>query len=177
MAVRTILRKCQLPRCGITFETAAKSRKFCSRECGYASRRGEPGKTYRNVNDGGKERGAHVLRAEAALGHRMPPGAEVHHADGSKSEHAPLVICQDRAYHMLLHMRMRIKAAGGNPNTDAVCPHCLKALPLEEFCHHRNSRGHARNWICRSCYSVYQRVMRDRRLGQGASPENTERPS
>jgi hypothetical protein len=26
------------------------------------------------------------------------------------------VICQDRAYHMLLHMRERIVRAGGDPN-------------------------------------------------------------
>jgi hypothetical protein len=49
----------------------------------------------------------HRRRAEKALGKPLPPGAEVHHADGSMRDDAPLVICQDRAYHMLLHKRMR----------------------------------------------------------------------
>lgn len=52
----------------------------------------------------------HRRRAEQALGKPLPPGVEVHHADGSKADDAPLVICQDRAYHMLLHQRMRERA-------------------------------------------------------------------
>lgn len=44
----------------------------------------------------------HILIAEKALGKYLPPGAVVHH-------HSPtqLVICEDQAYHMLLHKRMR----------------------------------------------------------------------
>lgn len=57
---------------------------------------------------GRKRQTLHRRRAELALGKPLPRGAEVHHADGSKGDNAPLlVICQDRAYHMLLHKRMR----------------------------------------------------------------------
>lgn len=44
----------------------------------------------------------HILVAEKALGKLLPPGVEVHH-------HTPtqLVVCQDRAYHQLLHQRTR----------------------------------------------------------------------
>lgn len=81
--------------------------------------------TYRAVPD---ENGdwvlAHRLRAARALGRPLPSRAVVHHADGSRSENAPLVICQDQAYHFLLHARMRVRSAGGNPNTDAVCGRC-----------------------------------------------------
>jgi hypothetical protein len=69
---------------------------------------------------------AHRARAERALGRPLPPKAIVHHADGSRHEDAPLVICQDQKYHMLLHARMRVRSAGGNPNTDAVCGKCHK---------------------------------------------------
>jgi hypothetical protein len=56
---------------------------------------------------GRKRQTLHRRRAEIALGKPLPKGAEVHHLDGSTSDAAPLVICQDRAYHMLLHKRMR----------------------------------------------------------------------
>ena len=50
----------------------------------------------------------HVLRAEKALGHPLPKGAVVHHVDGDVGNpNARLVICQDQAYHLLLHRRAR----------------------------------------------------------------------
>ena len=49
----------------------------------------------------------HTLIAEAVLGKPMPKKAEIHHFDGNRSNNSKnnLVICNDRAYHMLLHMR------------------------------------------------------------------------
>lgn len=66
----------------------------------------------------------HVLRAEKALGRPLPKGAHVHHADLSRGDCAPLIICQDAKYHKLLHKRTRIYRAGGNPNTDSWCSNC-----------------------------------------------------
>ena len=59
----------------------------------------------------------HVAMAEAALGRYLPSGAEVHHVDENKSNNVPgnLVICENRAYHALLHKRARALAACGNP--------------------------------------------------------------
>jgi hypothetical protein len=50
---------------------------------------------------------AHILVAESVLGHLLPPGAVVHHIDGNtrKNANSNLVICQDQAYHVLLHRR------------------------------------------------------------------------
>lgn len=83
-------------------------------------------KTKDDYKQVGRGRGAflHQIRAERALGKPLPPDARVHHADGSKADDAPLVICQDDAYHFQLHARMRIKAAGGDPWADKICSRC-----------------------------------------------------
>lgn len=50
----------------------------------------------------------HILIAEKALGKSLPPKAVVHH-------YAPeqLVVCQDQAYHLLLHVREKaLKSCG-----------------------------------------------------------------
>jgi hypothetical protein len=69
---------------------------------------------YLMVLKDGRLRLKHVLIAEKAIGHELPCGAIVHHADGTKKNNANrnLVICPDKAYHNLLHMRMRSVAAG-----------------------------------------------------------------
>jgi hypothetical protein len=57
----------------------------------------------------------HILVAERAIGHFLPKGAEIHHWNEVKTENRNrnLVICPNRAYHLLLHARMRIQRAGG----------------------------------------------------------------
>lgn len=54
--------------------------------------------------------------AEQALGHALPPQAVIHHVNEVRSENRPgnLVICEDRAYHLLLHQRLRAYLATGN---------------------------------------------------------------
>ncbi len=100
----------------------------------------------------GRDIKVHRLRAERALGHPLPPNAVVHHADGSRRVDAPLVICENQAYHRLLHARMHIQAAGGNPNTDKICSGCRQPLPLESFGVTRAARAYAgRQPLCRPC--------------------------
>lgn len=57
----------------------------------------------------------HILIAEAALGHALPPQAVVHHSE-SKQNNRALVICENLAYHNLLHQRQRALDACGNAN-------------------------------------------------------------
>lgn len=58
----------------------------------------------------------HILVAERALGHSLPPQAVIHHVNEITSDNRPsnLVICQDQTYHMLLHIRLRALKACGN---------------------------------------------------------------
>ena len=114
---------------------------------------------YRQVKHGGRVTTLHRVRAERALGRPLPKGAVVHHADGSKDDDAPLVICQDERYHKLLHMRMRVKAAGGNPNTDKVCTSCGVAKAKSEFWKHKGY-GDGLSQRCRDCSSDANRRYR-----------------
>lgn len=92
----------------------------------------------------------HRVRAERALGRPLPATAEVHHVGRDRSDTASLVICEDHKYHSLLHARMRVKEAGGNPNTDAICGVCRKVKARAEF--GPSSRGvFGVKTVCRQC--------------------------
>ena len=69
----------------------------------------------------------HIPMAEKALGKPLPPEAVIHH-------HTPeqLVICQDQAYHMLLHQRQRALKACGHVSW-RKCWICKKYDPPEKL--------------------------------------------
>lgn len=77
----------------------------------------------------------HVIVAERALGKMLPSGAAVHHVNenGRDNRNCNLVICQDNAYHKLLHARMRVVKAGGNPDLQALCSACDLLHPTSDF--------------------------------------------
>lgn len=60
----------------------------------------------------------HILVAEKALGKPLPSGAIPHHIDKNRSNNitSNLVLCQDIAYHLLLHRRERALKACGHAN-------------------------------------------------------------
>ncbi len=94
----------------------------------------------------------HRARAERALGKPLPKGAEVHHLDRSRSDDSPLVICENHAYHMLLHRRERLFRAGANPNTERICPRCKQTKLKTEFIQ-PEPPGNA---YCRPCHALNQ---------------------
>ena len=115
---------------------------------------------YINVSPGKGKGGyfrEHVLIAEVAIGHRLPDGAEVHHFDAVRSHNANtnLVVCEDRAYHMLLHSRQRISDAGYDPNDYKICSLCQTAKPRSEF-HSDTDRYDKKEGRCKPCLLTNQ---------------------
>src|SRR5881396_1128832 len=95
-------------------------------------------KSYKSVSKSPGRPGSmylHRERAKQAAGHELPARAVIHHPDhDGTNPSARLVICEDQAYHMLLHARERIVRAGGNPNTDKLCGTCHRVKPRTAFC-------------------------------------------
>ena len=79
---------------------------------GHRLRPGTKRSAYRSIRD----QREHVVVAERALGHSLPRKSVVHHVngDGRDNRSENLVICQDAAYHMLLHQRQRALDACGH---------------------------------------------------------------
>ncbi len=99
----------------------------------------------------------HLAIAEQALGHPLPIGAQVHHVNQCKGDarNSNLVICQDRAYHALLHQRTRIIRAGGDPNTQRICSYCKKLVAIDRMV--QQGADHSRGPVgtaCKACAAI-----------------------
>lgn len=105
----------------------------------------------------------HILIAERALGKYLPPKAEIHHINEKKSDNRSenLVICQDTAYHILLHQRMRAYMATGDPN-QRKCPFCKCWDNTKNmYCRSRkNGKRTNITYMHRECNNKYQREYR-----------------
>jgi hypothetical protein len=136
--------------------------------------RGMPQKPWRYPNTHHEDQTVpiHRLRAQQALGRPLPAGVIVHHADGSRDPWAPLVICESQAYHGLLHRRMRVKAAGGDPNTQRICCSC-KLLLLKTAFSAKASQFDGLRKTCRrcECAAAKRRSMRRKAAAQEAIGE------
>lgn len=69
----------------------------------------------------------HILAVEAAMGKFLTLPHEVHHVDRCRANNtnSNLVACEDRAYHSLLHKRLRALETCGNANWE-WCRYCKK---------------------------------------------------
>lgn len=107
----------------------------------------------------------HMLVAEQALGHYLPAKSHVHHVDGDphNNDTRNLVICEDAAYHRLLHVRTRILKAGGDPNVQKICSRCKKLIALQDFGPMTANVGYGRQSACRSCMNMMSAARRARK--------------
>ena len=149
--------------CGLPTIPIAKTSTRQGRIKGQPNRflRGHPSKnqattTYKYIRINGALLKVHRLRAATALGKPLPPRAVVHHADGAMRHDAPLVICEDQAYHLLLHYRMSVVRAGGNPNTQKQCCTCRRILDFAKFGRNRAKRDGLRKQ-CQECRRAQNR--------------------
>ena len=113
---------------------------------------------YRRVHRTDRVIAEHIEMAERAIGKPLPPGVEVHHVNEIKSDNRPwnLVVCPDRAYHQLLHVRTAALDACGNADWRR-CAYCrvhddLMRLGYDKFRHFHPA-----------CRRAYQQRGRDRR--------------
>lgn len=115
--------------------------------------------TYKQT--GAKGTYLHWRIAERAIGKPLPVGAEVHHVDSDPWATSPrLVICQDRAYHKLLHYRASVIRRGGNPNTERLCSLCRVFLPLASFSRCAANKATGLQTACAACLESYRRRKR-----------------
>lgn len=105
----------------------------------------------------------HTRVAELALGHKLPKGAEIHHVNEIRWDNRPsnLVICENRRYHQLLHLRAEALKATGDPSKRR-CVYCrewddLENLYIRECALHRS---------CKAAYDLTRAQVRLERAKQ-----------
>ena len=101
----------------------------------------------------------HIVIAEKALGKPLPKKAVVHHGNGKNG--SSLVICQDQAYHMLLHRRMRALKVCGHANW-------LKCTYCKQYDDTKNLfiRSDKEQGCHRSCRNEYEKTRMNKIKGE-----------
>jgi len=135
--------------------------KYCSvrkKGTGTINRRG-----YVVIGSNGIYKYEHVIAAESVLARSMRKGEEVHHVDGNPTNNSPanLVICSDRSYHQLLHVRERAIDACGNPDWRKCC-YCSEYDSIDNLVTYPNRAPRHR-----SCAIEYYRNWRNKKSAHG----------
>jgi hypothetical protein len=105
----------------------------------------------------------HVLVAEKALGHPLPEKAVIHHWDrnGLNNVGSNLLICEDQAYHELIHQRMTALETCGHANWKR-CIYCKDYAPSDAMKHRPGGGNRQPAYFHRECHNSYHRDLRKR---------------
>ena len=133
------------------YESAKKlhRRRFCSTDC-YNELRGriktdqEIKSRYRLSKTNGSYTFDHRAIVEKALGKPLPPKCEIHHVNGNGLDNSPgnLVLCENHAYHYLLHSRAKTLAESGHADWKR-CAGCGEYDAVENLRVYKRSAWHA----------------------------------
>lgn len=105
----------------------------------------------------------HVKVAEKAMRKPLPSGSEVHHFNGIRADNTPsnLVVCPNRGYHMLLHMRQKALAACGDANK-RKCTYCKQWDEVRNL-KVRASKKQGDEYRHAKCHATYEMARKFRR--------------
>lgn len=117
-------------------------------------------KRYKRRSNGHGSSDEHVMIVEQILGKKLPTTVVIHHIDGNRLNNSKdnLVVCQDQAYHKLLHTRTKALDACGNANW-RKCWVCKKYCDKTELINkvaktNQNGEG---TWMHRTCEQAYMK--------------------
>ncbi len=99
----------------------------------------------------------HIFIVEKILGTTLREGVVIHHVNGDRKDNSNnnLVVCENQAYHMLLHQRERALKESGDSN-NIKCPICKEYDSKQNLIITKDgqNRGH------KGCANEYKRINR-----------------
>ena len=101
----------------------------------------------------------HIFKIENILGRTLPYHAVIHHIDGDtlNNKNCNLIVCENQAYHNLLHKRQRALVGGGDV-------HMLKCRVCKQYDYPTNMYVHTIGWgRHRECHRQYAASMNKKR--------------
>jgi hypothetical protein len=119
----------------------------------------------------------YYLVAERAYGGYLPRGVSIHHVDGDSTNNANnnLVICQDEAYHRLLHRRARALAACGHASW-RKCTYCKEYDDESNLAIRAKVKGKNQEVYHSACRAAWSRERRRQKvLETGLTSKGTPR--
>src|SRR5574343_188902 len=99
----------------------------------------------------------HIAVVEDVLGKYLPKDAVVHHINGIRHDNTKhnLVVCQDKYYHELLHLRQNALKACGNVNW-RKCQFCKEYDSVDNLTICKRSDHNGISYRHPLCYKLYR---------------------